>query len=191
MLVVLTAALASLATVSHFQRGMFEANSLLWFSSDGQYTFGLRRGYLVYVRCGLYSASSGELIAPELQSTLVIWTYFDSGGGGAEPWVVWWKPRTWERVWFQYWEPDGIGAIQEENRLVFPLWPFIAALAGSCLIHYGRLLILRGRTRRWIAAGRCLGCGYDLRNLPIPRCPECGVLGEDVEPHGGRGRGRG
>jgi hypothetical protein len=31
--------------------------------------------------------------------------------------------------------------------------------------------------RRWpaeYAAGMCRGCGYDLRGLPVARCPECG-----------------
>jgi len=25
-------------------------------------------------------------------------------------------------------------------------------------------------------ARRCLGCGYDLTGLAVPRCPECGAL---------------
>jgi hypothetical protein len=30
------------------------------------------------------------------------------------------------------------------------------------------------RWARWIAPGRCRGCGYDLRGLTSRRCPECG-----------------
>ena len=30
------------------------------------------------------------------------------------------------------------------------------------------------RRRRWKDEGKCPGCGYDLRGLPEPRCPECG-----------------
>ncbi len=30
------------------------------------------------------------------------------------------------------------------------------------------------RRRRWRRQGRCMACGYPLKGLPDPRCPECG-----------------
>jgi hypothetical protein len=37
------------------------------------------------------------------------------------------------------------------------------------------LLFLSVRTRRLERTKRCVQCGYDLRGLPEPRCPECGT----------------
>ena len=42
---------------------------------------------------------------------------------------------------------------------------------------YPTVLVFRGplRRRRRRRRGLCLKCGYDLRGLPEPRCPECGT----------------
>ncbi len=53
------------------------------------------------------------------------------------------------------------------------------------LLPFGLLFLvaLARAARRWRAARRvrdgisfCVRCGYDLRGLDLPRCPECGVL---------------
>ncbi|HEY7120695.1 MAG TPA: hypothetical protein VH475_29190 [Tepidisphaeraceae bacterium] len=46
------------------------------------------------------------------------------------------------------------------------IWPLSDLVARIWLIR---------RTRSRIRAGRCLGCGYDLRATP-DRCPECGQV---------------
>jgi hypothetical protein len=44
----------------------------------------------------------------------------------------------------------------------------------SVLLVLALLLRLRRhRSERWLATGRCRGCGYDLR-ASVGRCPECG-----------------
>ena len=53
--------------------------------------------------------------------------------------------------------------------LAVPLWAL--ALAGASAPLWRTASFLRGRRQR--RAGRCPGCGYDLRATP-GRCPECG-----------------
>jgi len=51
-------------------------------------------------------------------------------------------------------------------------------LGGVTLALASLLLLILQPRRRPVLAGHCPGCGYDLRGLPEPRCPECGrVLG--------------
>lgn len=67
--------------------------------------------------------------------------------------------------------------------------PFVLACVFSM---YPMLFVIRTparRRRRWREQGRCVRCGYDLRMLPIPRCPECGspfdaelILGQPDSP---------
>jgi len=54
-----------------------------------------------------------------------------------------------------------------------PYWPFTATAVIGAVLSGRRLLALR-RKRRRVSAGRCPGCGYDLRRSPL-RCPECGM----------------
>lgn len=37
------------------------------------------------------------------------------------------------------------------------------------------LLFVAVRMQRRVRTGVCVACGYDLRGLPEPRCPECGL----------------
>jgi hypothetical protein len=54
----------------------------------------------------------------------------------------------------------------------FRFWLLFVVVAGPVILP---VLLHRG-LRRWLRARRnqCLKCGYDLRGLPEPRCPECG-----------------
>lgn len=57
----------------------------------------------------------------------------------------------------------------------------IIALIAIVLLPYAVVQVIRtsARSRRWkqLAYDRtCPNCNYDIRNLPGPRCPECGTL---------------
>lgn len=60
-------------------------------------------------------------------------------------------------------------------RFSFPLW-----VPSLLLLTWGVYpFLFRPRYRRWREhqrqrRGLCVSCGYDLRGLPEPRCPECG-----------------
>lgn len=63
-----------------------------------------------------------------------------------------------------------------------PLWQYAAAVALIysmpvallALVSYGLLgLVIRGR-RSHVTETRCRACGYILRGISEPRCPECG-----------------
>ena len=71
----------------------------------------------------------------------------------------------------------GFGLLRqpEQRAVAFPFW-------FACLV----LLVLPirranrwARGRRWARAGRCSGCGYDLRASP-DKCPECGTAGRSA-----------
>jgi hypothetical protein len=52
-----------------------------------------------------------------------------------------------------------------------PFWAVFAVL-----MAWPALAFVRGPVRRWRRRreGRCTQCGYSLKGLPEPRCPECG-----------------
>ena len=56
-----------------------------------------------------------------------------------------------------------------EHRWAIPFWPLILLL----LFPGARWLWQNRQSQRWLMAGRCTGCGYDLRATP-EQCPECG-----------------
>jgi hypothetical protein len=59
----------------------------------------------------------------------------------------------------------------EVSFVRFPMW-----LPVVVLLLQPVKAIMSGpwRTRRRERLNQCIGCGYDLRALPSPRCPECG-----------------
>lgn len=73
----------------------------------------------------------------------------------------------------------------------WPQRPYAFVMSGV-LVLYGAIcwrVIARYRYLRHLVPGHCTECGYDLRGLPEPRCPECGtpfdpddVDAEDEEP---------
>jgi hypothetical protein len=56
--------------------------------------------------------------------------------------------------------------------LVVPFWAIIVLLS----VCYSALMTIKWlRRRRRVRENCCTKCGYDLRGLPEPRCPECGT----------------
>lgn len=62
------------------------------------------------------------------------------------------------------------GAV-EVREVTLPLWMLFAVFA-----TYPAVVLVRGplRRRRRRRMGLCIRCGYNLKGLPEPRCPECG-----------------
>ena len=59
--------------------------------------------------------------------------------------------------------------IPSYTAFLCPTWAMIAVLLLPMSLWAG----IGWRQRRRVKAGRCVGCGYDLRASP-ERCPECG-----------------
>jgi len=55
--------------------------------------------------------------------------------------------------------------------VVVPLWIPTLLFAIYPAVSVGRFVRRRGRKRR----GVCVNCGYSLKMLTVPRCPECGM----------------
>jgi hypothetical protein len=86
-----------------------------------------------------------------------------------------------ERHWLVY-ARDVIDAPERSRRI---LWPGVARSAFAATLALGLILSILGwpawfarrpwsRRRRRLERGQCPGCGYDLRGVESPRCPECG-----------------
>ena len=60
-----------------------------------------------------------------------------------------------------------------------PFWaPFMVLLPGACLFAAAIRCFVQERNRRDAASAAnrtCRGCRYPLRDLPVHRCPECGL----------------
>lgn len=59
----------------------------------------------------------------------------------------------------------------ESSFIRLPAWPLVILL----MIPPIRRSIFERRRRRRAARNECLTCGYSLRALVVPRCPECGT----------------
>ena len=114
-------------------------------------------------------------------------TWSVNANGGALS-VCWGEPPGWPYkiaygIGF-HWEADLDEAplvlpesltIDKYRCVSVPLWPLLLVAAYLAVREVRRV---RSERRR---IGHCRQCGYDLRGLPEPRCPECGAR-FDVEP---------
>lgn len=90
------------------------------------------------------------------------------------------QPNSPSRLEMMVWHPAGFGyqlrwwdwslqGCSTDITVRFPFWFLLAMfLVPAALLRYAGL---RGDRR----APKCAVCGYDLRGLPEPRCPECGT----------------
>lgn len=62
------------------------------------------------------------------------------------------------------------------TTVVLPFWTMVALLSAYPTIAFVCPPLRRRHRRR---KGLCLECGYNLRGLPEPRCPECGT---EIDP---------
>lgn len=101
----------------------------------------------------------GRLIVPADDHTAIIRKESDGLGAFENPWVA--RPA-WGVAWV-------------------PIWPGL--LLGGAMHGAALWLLLTGvfsvRVWRRVRFGRCIHCGYDLKNAGVPaptaqRCPECG-----------------
>lgn len=82
-------------------------------------------------------------------------------------------PRTFLiRLGFASWDDGMETSFSSDGRRYFsaPIWLGVLLF----LILPGVWVMKRMRARRQVLAGKCAGCGYDLRATPV-RCPECGM----------------
>jgi hypothetical protein len=103
----------------------------------------------------------------------------------------WWSDSEFDEEgekWFHgicvmpmHYPPDGRVPRVVRSDDVFPSHLFLRALVvprGSVFVAFGvypTIVIIRTlRCRRRRKRGLCVACGYNLKGLPEPRCPECG-----------------
>lgn len=55
------------------------------------------------------------------------------------------------------------------------LSPFVLLLAVMVMRRHRRFAAIKGK-RKTVDPSKCRRCGYDLRTVMLPRCPECGTL---------------
>lgn len=65
-------------------------------------------------------------------------------------------------------------------RVEFPYWAPVALFAAYPTLALTRTWLRRRTLMRRRLRGLCVRCGYDIRKLPEPRCPECGTAIEPV-----------
>lgn len=129
------------------------------------------------------------------------WGTFAAGGSargdaprGTDHGFGWPRPALWYRVHGVYRAPYAIATGIEGGRMLtaaptlgtrsydfraLPLWPHWPGLLLNTALFaclWAVALFGPGLVRRWARKrrGRCLRCGYDLRDNPAPGCPECG-----------------
>ena len=77
------------------------------------------------------------------------------------------RSPSWDFYWIPLWQPQGSGG----SFVSIPIWmPFALVALPTTLLWW--------LDRRRYPRGHCQRCGYDLRGLPEPRCPECGTTFE-------------
>jgi hypothetical protein len=69
---------------------------------------------------------------------------------------------------------DGHFSRETDDYLILGLSGGFFSAVFLMIVDGFRAMAKRDRRAWRLAAGRCPRCGYDIRNLPEPRCPECG-----------------
>jgi hypothetical protein len=101
-------------------------------------------------------------------------------------WGVWYVPESHHRgmgvwydgfndfttSWIPFWERK-----KPAFEFVLPLW--LPTLLFSFLFVWGAHPLSHLRRRKRKKLGLCVKCGYNLRGLTEPRCPECNTLFEE------------
>ena len=79
------------------------------------------------------------------------------------------------------WDAPGLGQLYLPY---YPAWPGFTINTACWASVWWVVFLLLSVTRRRIrkARGQCLHCGYSLRNLASPRCPECGTVIRSPKP---------
>ncbi len=69
-------------------------------------------------------------------------------------------------------DETGVPVLMRRILVVLPFWILSGVVA---FVPLAFLLVKRTRRWWWAKKGCCLKCGYSLRGLPGPKCPECGT----------------